>query len=116
MKDITHKRLRRVTQDEKNHIIYILTNKITKEQYVGISVCVVRNGVDCLEETLAARWCRHKGRAKLQNKNWNLCESIRAHGENAFKMRIHKVVSGKAKAHAYETKLRNTGKYTLNTV
>lgn len=111
MKDLTKK-----IQGEKNHIVYILTNKITKEQYVGISVCVNRNGEDCLEETLAARWCRHKGRAKLQNKGWNLCESIRQFGEKAFRMRIHAVITGKANAHEYETKLRKTGKYTLNTV
>lgn len=111
MKDLTRK-----VKGEKNHIVYILTNKITKEKYVGISVCVVRDGKDCLEETLAARWCRHKGRAKLQNKGWNLCESIRQFGEKAFGMKIHAVITGKAEAHEYETKLRKTGKYALNTV
>lgn len=100
----------------KKHIVYVLTNKVTKEQYVGISVCVIRNGEHCLKETLAARWCRHVGRALNQDKGWRLCESIRQHGPKAFTKRVLAVAANKAKAHAKENKLRATGKYSLNTV
>lgn len=103
---------KRKRRSDRNHIVYVLTNVVTKEKYVGIAVCVDRAG----KETLAARWCRHVGRAKLQGKNWALCESIRTYGEQSFKKEIKCIIRGKAEAHAYETQLRKTGRYALNTV
>lgn len=102
---------KRKRRSDRNHIVYVITNKITKEKYVGIAACIDRAGT----ETLAARWCRHVGRAKLQGKSWKLCESIRSHGEESFKTEIKCFIRGKAEAHAYETKLRKTGRYALNT-
>lgn len=108
VKNQTKKRKRR---SDRRHIVYVLTNTVTGEEYVGIAVCVDRSG----KETLAARWCRHVGRAKHQGKGWKLCESIRTHGPDAFEKRILQFVRGKQAAHDVETELRKTGQYALNT-
>jgi len=94
------------------HLIYILTNQVTKEQYVGMAVCIDRSG----KETLAARWSRHVGRAKLQGKDWNLCESIRRYGPESFTKEILEFVRGKAAAHERETQIKKSGRFKLNTV
>jgi len=103
---------KRKRRSDRRHIVYVLSNVITNEQYVGIAVCVDRSG----KETLAARWSRHVGRAFNQGKNWALCESIREYGPGAFVPYIFEFVRGKAEAHARETELRKTGQFTLNTV
>ena len=102
----------RKRRSDRNHIIYILTNTVTNERYVGIAACVDRAG----KETLAARWCRHVGRAFNQGKSWALCESIRTYGPEVFSKEIFQIVRGKADAHMLETILRKTGGFSLNTV
>ncbi len=103
---------KRKRRSDRMHLIYILTNQVTKEKYVGMAVCVDRSG----KETLAARWSRHVGRAKLQGKGWKLCESIRKYGAEAFTQEIHCFVRGKAAAHELETQIKKSGKFKLNTV
>ena len=93
------------------HILYTLINTETYEQYVGIAVCVDRSG----EETLAARFSRHIGRAYNQDKDWALCESIRKHGHEVFVPLIIDFIRGKTAAHHAENLLRRTGEYALNT-
>lgn len=103
---------KRKRRSDRMHIIYVLTNTVTKKKYVGLAVCIDRKGV----ETLNARWCRHVGRAKLQGKSWKLCEEIREFGAEVFKREIKYFVRGKAAAFATETELRKSGKYELNSV
>lgn len=102
---------KRKRRSDRWHIVYVITNVITHEHYVGIAACVDRSG----KETLAARWSRHVGRAFNQNKNWALCESIRKHGPEAFVPLILDFVRGKAAAHSVETELRKSGRFALNT-
>lgn len=109
MVETTTKRKRR---NDRMHIIYVLMNTVTHEQYVGLAVCVDRVG----KETLAARWSRHVGRAFNQGKDWALCKSIRKHGPEVFVPVISEFVRGKAAAHALETEYRKTGKFSLNTI
>ena len=108
IEQIIKKRKRR---NDRRHIIYVVTNVITHEQYVGIAACVDRVG----KETLAARWSRHVGRAFNQGKNWALCESIRMYGPEVFVPVIFDFVRGKAEAHRVETEMRKSGKFALNT-
>lgn len=108
MESTVNKRKRR---NDRNHIIYVITNSINDEKYVGLSVCVDRSG----QETLAARWCRHVGRALNQSKDWRLCQSIRKYGPETFVPEILQIVRGKAAAHSLETQLRKSGKFVLNT-
>jgi hypothetical protein len=102
----------RKRRSDRMHIIYVLSNTATGENYIGVAVCVDRSG----KETLAARWSRHVGRALNQNKGWKLCESIREHGPEVFVPMIVEFVRGKASAFARETELRKSGMFTLNTV
>jgi hypothetical protein len=102
---------KRKRRSDRRHLIYVLTNTVTGEKYVGMAVCIDRSG----NETLSARWCRHKGRALLHDKKWKLCESIRQHGPEVFEKQILQFVRGKAEAHALETQIKNTGNYVLNT-
>jgi hypothetical protein len=96
----------------KKHLIYLLTNCITGETYIGMAACVDRSG----KETLAARWSRHVGRAFNQNKNWNLCKSIRKYGPEVFHKEIITFVRGKAEAHRLETELKKAGNPELNSI
>jgi len=102
----------RKRRSDRRHLIYILTNTFNGEKYVGMAVCIDRSG----KETLAARWCRHVGRAKLQKKNWKLCSSIRKYGPEMFDKEILEFIRGKAEAHTRETEIKKTGKFVLNTV
>lgn len=104
--------VKRKRRSDRRHLIYVLTNNVTGEQYVGMAVCIDRSG----KETLAARWARHVSRAKLQMKNWKLCKSIRKHGSENFTTEILQFVRGKASAHALETEIKKSGIFHLNTV
>jgi hypothetical protein len=101
----------RKRRNDRKHIIYLLTNTVTGENYIGMAVCVDRSG----KETLAARWSRHTGRAFNQDKGWKLCESIRKYGPEVFHKEIVTFVRGKAAAHALETQLKKEGRPELNT-
>lgn len=101
----------RKRRSDRVHLIYVLTNTITGEEYVGLTVRTDRSG----KKSLASRWARHVGRATLHDKDWKLCDSIRTYGAENFSTRILKFVRGKAEAHAAETALKNTGLYILNT-
>ncbi len=96
---------------DRSHIIYVITNTVTEEKYVGLAVKIDRSG----KETLAARWCRHVGRALNHQKGWTLCKSIREHGPEVFSLQILQTVRGKSAAHSLETELRKSGNFTLNT-
>ena len=109
MNEIIKKRKKR---SDRTHLIYLLTNTVTSETYIGMAACVDRSG----KETLAARWSRHVGRAFNQNKNWNLCESIRKYGPEVFHKEIVTFIRGKAESHALETQLKKEGNPALNTV
>lgn len=103
---------KRKRRSDRMHIIYVLINTVTNEQYVGLSACIDRSG----KETLSARWSRHVGRAFNENKDWALCRSIRKWGPDVFAPVIYDLVRGKSQAHSVETELRKTGLFTLNTV
>lgn len=102
---------KRKRRSDRRHIIYVLTNTVTGEEYVGLTVCIDRSG----KKSLAYRWARHVGRATNQKFDWTLCNSIRKHGRAAFEPRILEFVRGKAAAHARETELRHSGAFALNT-
>ena len=112
MNEQIKKRVTRKRRSDRMHLIYLLTNCVTNETYIGMAACVDRSG----KETLAARWSRHVGRAYNQDKAWNLCESIRKYGPEVFHKEIVCFVRGKAEAHALETQLKKEGQPALNTV
>ena len=103
---------KRKRRNDRMHLIYLLTNTVTSETYIGMAACIDRSG----KETLAARFSRHVGRALNQDKSWKLCESIRKYGREVFHAEIITFVRGKAAAHALETEMKKAGSPQLNSV
>lgn len=98
-------------RNDRNRVIYLLTNTVTQEKYVGITVVSGRAVLRSLKE----RWKRHVHRAMNEAREWKLCKAIKEHGPKTFKKEILKVVRGKATAHQLERELITQYEATLNT-
>jgi hypothetical protein len=103
------KQPRKRRQDTK-HVVYVITNQVTSEQYVGITVCGQQ-----VRKALKVRIQKHIRRALTENKTWALCESIREHGVDAFTYGVLELVRGRKPAHARERELIAEYAPTLNT-
>ena len=101
------KRKRR--QDTK-HAVYCITNTVTKQQYIGITVCGSQ-----VRKALKIRIQKHVRRALTENKDWALCKSIREHGTLAHNYGLMEIVRGRKPAHARERELIARFKPALNT-
>lgn len=101
---------KRKTRNDRNHVIYCITNVQTGDQYVGLTIASgnVRN-------RLKVRMQKHLQRARVENKNWALCVALRTYGAEAFTYGILEIVRGKALAHKVEREYINTYQPTLNT-
>jgi hypothetical protein len=102
---------KRKPRSDRSHVIYRITNTITGDTYIGLTVCAGKSP----KRAVDARWVRHVGRALLHDKSWKLCESIRKHGEKSFTREVLEVVRGKAAAHQRERALTKELGATLNT-
>ena len=105
IKKVTRKR----RQDTK-HVVYVITNTVTAEQYIGITVCGQK-----VRKALKVRMQKHVRRAVTENKDWALCASIREHGAEAFTYGIVEFVRGRKPAHARERELIAQYNPALNT-
>lgn len=103
------KQARKRRQDTK-HVVYVITNTVTSEQYIGITVCGQK-----VAKALRVRMQKHIRRAVTENKDWGLCESIRAYGVAAFTYGIVEFVRGRKPAHARERELIRAYAPALNT-
>lgn len=101
----------RKKRTDRNHLIYLLTNVKSGEQYVGITVKGNRTAKVALQD----RWNKHVHRAMCHGKNWKLCKSIRKYGAENFSKEIIDIVRGKAAAHQREVELKKTLNTVLNT-
>ncbi|CAB4221482.1 GIY-YIG nuclease superfamily [uncultured Caudovirales phage] len=90
---------RKRRQDTK-HVVYVITNTVTQKQYVGITVCGQQ-----VRKALKVRIQKHVRRALTENKDWELCRSIREHGTLAHEYGILEFVRGRKPAHAREREL-----------
>lgn len=102
---------RRRRRSDRSHAIYMATCLTTGEQYVGLTVCSGLSPLRAINE----RWKRHVGRALTQDKDWKLCEAIRQHGPETFRLDLLEKVRGKAEAHARERELTKYHGASLNT-
>jgi hypothetical protein len=100
----------RKRRSDRNHAIYVITNIVTSEQYVGITVIN-----STVKMALHVRIRKHIQRANTENKNWGLCESIRTYGNGAFTYGLLEIVRGKSMAHSRETAIINEVQPKLNT-
>jgi hypothetical protein len=103
---------KRKKRSDRKHAIYRLTNLITNEVYIGMTVC---SGLSP-KKAVEGRWKRHVTRALTQGKDWALCKAIREHGPAAFKVEIIETIRGKAITHTRERELTKELQATLNTV
>jgi hypothetical protein len=102
---------KRKTRTDRNHAIYQITNIVTGEQYIGVTVCS-----GSVKKALKVRIQKHIRRALTENKTWALCKSIREHGVEAFEYGLLEIVRGKAPAHARERELTAKIQPELNTL
>jgi hypothetical protein len=103
------KQSRKRRQDTK-HVVYVITNVVTNEQYIGITVCGQQ-----VRRALKVRIQKHVRRAVTENKTWALCNSIREHGPEAHTYGIVEFVRGRKPAHARERELIREYAPALNT-
>ena len=102
---------KRKRRSDRTHLVYQLTNTITGEIYIGITVVTGK----AYNRSLNERWKRHVSRAIHEDKCWSICESIREHGKEVFKKQILEKIRGKAQAHQRETELIKSLLPQLNT-
>lgn len=102
-------RTRRRRQDSK-HVVYCITNQVTGEFYIGITVCGQQ-----VRKALKVRMQKHLRRALTENKNWALCESLREHGAENHAYGIIETIRGRKPAHARERELIREYQPQLNT-
>lgn len=97
---------------DRNHVIYMIENVVTKELYVGITVLSYRGNA---QRTVDRRIQKHVQRAFSENKNWSLCESFRKYEPENHVYWVHDVIRGKKEAHAAEVRLIDELNPVLNT-
>lgn len=102
---------KRKRRNDRNHLIYRLTDTVTGETYIGLTVCKGR----AYWKSLATRWQKHVYHACVEMRPYTLQKRIRAHGEEAFMYEILTIVRGKASAHNEERKLIKKHRPALNT-
>jgi hypothetical protein len=97
---------------DTNQVIYVITNQVTGQQYVGITRLSFNGSV---RKTLNRRMQKHLQRALTENKNWGLSRSLREYGPESHNYGMLSVVRGKKQAHAIETILIKEYQPQLNT-
>lgn len=100
----------RKRRSDTTHLIYVINNTITGENYVGITV----KNPGGVRKTLRRRIQKHIQRALAEDKGWSLCDSIRRWGTGAFTYGLLETVRGRSAAHQRERELINTFKPELN--
>jgi hypothetical protein len=102
--------MNRKRRQDTNHAVYTITNTVTGEYYIGITV--ISNG---LARSMKIRFQKHVRRAVTENKTWALCKSIRAHGAENHVMEFVEKVRGRKPAHERERELIREYGPALNT-
>jgi len=105
----TVKTTRRRRQDS-SHAVYTITNVVTGDYYIGITVCSAG-----IARALKVRFQKHVRRALTEGKSWSLCASIRQHGADAHVIEFVEKVRGRKPAHARERELIREYQPALNT-
>jgi len=91
---------KRKPRQDRMHAVYMLVNTNTAEFYIGITVCG-----SAVKKALKVRFQKHIRRALTENKDWNLCASIRKYGADAFEYELMETIRGRRPAHQRERAL-----------
>ena len=99
----------RKRRQDTRHAVYVITNVVTGEQYVGITVVGQK-----VQRALRVRMQKHVRRAVTENKPWFLCNSLREYGPEAHTYGVLEFVRGRKPAHARERELIREYQPALN--
>lgn len=102
--------IQRKRRSDRTHLIYVITNQVTSQQYIGITV---KNAT--VFRTLKRRIQKHVQRALAEDKSWALSESIRAYGSENFTFGLIDTIRGRKPAHQRERQLIAEYNPALNT-
>ena len=106
--------MKKAKRTDRNQIIYQITCEATGEFYIGMTV---KTGG--IKKSLARRWYQHINRAKKDNKEWALYESLRKYPfkktADVWVMECLEVVRGKVAAHRREMAIVAEMSPSLNT-
>ena len=105
----TNMKTRKRRQDS-NHAVYTITNLVTGDYYIGITVCS-----GSIKRALKVRFQKHIRRAVTENKSWALCNSIREYGSEMHTVEFVEKIRGRKPAHARERELIREYAPALNT-
>jgi len=100
----------RKRRQDSNHAVYTITNLVTGDYYIGITVC--SGGI---KRALKVRFQKHVRRAVTEEKVWALCNSIREYGAEMHAVEFVEKVRGRKPAHARERELIREYAPALNT-
>ena len=103
--------LKRKRRQDTKHVVYCITNTVTQEQYIGITVCGQQ-----VKRALKIRMQKHLRRALTERKSWGICCSLREYGADAHTYGIVELIRGRKPAHARERELIKLHQPKLNTV
>ena len=104
------KKQSRKRRQDSNHAVYTITNMITGDYYIGITVCS-----GSVNRALKVRFQKHIRRALTEQKVWALCNSIREHGVDNHVYGLVEFVRGRKPAHQRERELIAEYEPSLNT-
>jgi hypothetical protein len=100
----------RKKRTDRNHIIYELV--VNGLNYIGVTA----KTESTVLKSVKARAAKHFYRAKTENKDWALCQALRAlNSKDDIEIKVHEIVRGKALAHKREVEIRRTVRPALNT-
>lgn len=102
----------RKLRNDRRHMIYVITNILTNEQYIGLTGIGKAGSV---VKSLKRRMQKHMQRAMVETKTWGLCENLRTFGAESFTYGLVEIVRGKEVAHQRELELIRTFNPVLNT-
>jgi len=99
----------RKRRQDCNHAVYTITNQVTGDYYIGITVCS-----GSIKQALKVRFQKHVRRAVTENKVWALCHSIREYGADLHVVDFVEKIRGRKPAHARERELIHAYAPALN--
>ena len=102
----------RKKRSDRRHLIYLIQNNQTGEQYIGLTALSYSGSV---KRTLYRRMQKHAQRAFAENKQWALSENLRKYGPEVFTYGLIEVVRGKKQCHTRELELIKEFQPVLNT-
>lgn len=97
----------RKKRNDRNYVLYRIT--ADSSEYIGLTVALGRAYV----KSVKIRVQKHMSRAKVENKDWKLCDALR--WSDSVEYEIIEVIRGRAAAYVRERELIKLYRPELNT-